>query len=121
MSTLRAAVLHGARAVALLASASLAACGGVSLWPFGDTQPRPESSRVPSDATAYQCDGGRKLYVRLIENGAAAWVILPEREFRLERAAGSTYRVGANTLEIGGATASLSEGATRTYTGCKAG
>jgi hypothetical protein len=108
-------------AMVIAASALLSACGGVSLWPFGDSGPRPEAARAPADATAYQCEGGRRLYVRLLENGAAAWVILPDREFRLERVSPSLYRVGANTLELSGASASLSEGAVRTYSGCNRG
>jgi hypothetical protein len=88
---------------------ALAGCGGVKLWPFGDG-PK-ELSRAPADATAYRCEGGRQLYVRLLEGGAAAWVILPEREIRLEReTAGATSYAYRNTrLEISGSEATLFE------------
>jgi hypothetical protein len=113
MKTIRLSVL-------VCATGFLSACGGVSLWPF-ESGPRPETSRAPADAVAYQCEGNKRLYVRMLDNGAAAWVILPEREFRLERVSPSSYRVGANTLELDGAGASLSEGAVTTYSGCKRG
>ena len=112
-----AVITRGAMVIAI--GVCLSACGGVSLWPF-ESGPRPESARVPADAAAYQCEGGKRLYVRLIDNGSAAWVILPEREFRLERS-GTAYAVGQNRLEIDGPNASLTEGASKTYAGCKRG
>ena len=111
---------------ALLAAAALAlqACGGVNvnLWPFGEERTT-ERSRVPANATAYQCDGDRKLYVRVLDNGAAAWVILPEREIRLEKtgaAAGTNYAYRSTLLEIKGDEAVLLEGSKPVLTGCKA-
>lgn len=111
---------------ALLAAAVLAlqACGSVNvnLWPFGEERTT-ERSRVPANATAYQCDGDRKLYVRMLDNGAAAWVILPEREIRLEKtgaAAATNYAYRGTLLEIKGAEAVLLEGAKPVLTGCKA-
>lgn len=111
-------------ALAVLAVLGLAACGGVNvnLWPFGG-EDRTERSRVPANATAYQCDGGRKLYVRLLDGGAAAWVILPEREIRLEKtgaAAATNYAYRSTLLEIRGAEAVLLEGSKPVLTGCKA-
>ena len=74
------------RAAALAcASLMLSACSSVSLWPFGAT-PRADPTRAPAGATAYQCDGSKHFFVRYLDNGAAAWVILPEREFRLNKA-----------------------------------
>lgn len=114
-------VRHAVNAAALLA---LAGCGSVNvnLWPFGG-EDRPERSRVPANATAYQCDGGRTLYVRMLENGGAAWVILPDREIRLERtgsAAATNYAFRATLLELRGAEAVLLEGSKPVLTGCKA-
>ncbi|MGQ0510067.1 MAG: hypothetical protein ACT4P9_05585 [Betaproteobacteria bacterium] len=110
---------------ALLVATSLAltACGGINvkLWPFGEDQAT-ERSRVPANATAYQCDGDRKLYVRMLDNGAAAWVILPEREIRLERtgaAAATNYAYRGTLLEIKGTEAVLLEGSKPVLTGCK--
>lgn len=111
-------------ALAVLAVLGLSACGSVNvnLWPFGG-EDRTERSRTPANATAYQCDGGRKLYVRMLDNGAAAWVILPEREIRLEKAgaaAATNYAYRGTLLEIRGAEAVLLEGAKPVLTGCKA-
>lgn len=110
--------------LALLAVLGLPACGSVNvnLWPFGEERTT-ERSRVPANATAYQCDGDRKLYVRMLDNGAAAWVILPEREIRLEKtgaAAATNYAYRSTLLEIKGAEAVLLEGAKPVLTGCKA-
>lgn len=115
------AVRTAVTAAALLV---LAGCGSanVKLWPFGGEE-RTERSRVPANATAYHCDGGRKLYVRMLDNGAAAWVILPEREIRLEKtgaAAATNYAYRGTLLEIKGAEAVLLEGAKPVLTGCKA-
>lgn len=110
-----------APALAILAVLGLSACGSVGLWPFGEETA--ERSRVPANATAYHCDGDRKLYVRLLDNGAAAWVILPEREIRLEKtgaAAGTNYAYRGTLLEIKGAEVVLLEGSKPVLTGCKA-
>lgn len=107
---------------AVFATLGLSGCGSVDLWPFGG-EDRPERSRTPANATAYQCDGGRKLYVRMLDNGAAAWVILPEREIRLEKtgaAAATNYAYRGTLLEIRGAQAVLLEGSKPVLTGCKA-
>jgi hypothetical protein len=100
---------------------ALAGCGDVKLWPFGGGPT--ELSRAPADATAYRCEGGRQLYVRLLEGGAAAWVILPEREIRLEReSAGATnYAYRSTRLEISGSEATLFERNAVTLGGCKSG
>jgi len=110
---------------AVLASAILvlSGCGSVSLnlWPFeGDKEQ--DVSRTPPGASAYACEGGKHLYVRYLDNGAAAWVILPEREFRLNKtaaAAGSRYGNGSTTLDIQEGVATLADGATVTHSGCK--
>ncbi|MDW8469992.1 MAG: MliC family protein [Burkholderiales bacterium] len=107
------------RIVAAFGALSLAGCGGAKLWPFGEPS---ERARAPADAIAYRCDGGRAFYVRMIENGAAAWVILPEREIRLDRtgaAAGTNYAHRDTRLELKGTEASLYDGATPLFTGCK--
>jgi hypothetical protein len=65
----------------------LAGCGEVNVrkyLPFGG-DPIQERSRTPANATEYQCAAGKRIYVRTLEGGAAVWLILPERELRLER------------------------------------
>ncbi len=98
----------------------LTACGGFSIWPFGGSAP--ERSRVPSDATEYQCAGGKYFYLRSMDGGNSAWVILREREFRLDKidsAGGTRYGNGVAVLELNASEASLSDGSTTSYTGCK--
>jgi len=111
-------------ATLVCASLMLSACGSVNvnLWPFGGDKEL-DPSRAPAGATAYQCEGGKRLFVRYLDNGAAAWVILPEREFRLNKitsSSGSRYSNGGATLDISENVASLSDGAAVTHAGCKA-
>jgi membrane-bound inhibitor of C-type lysozyme len=102
----------------------LAGCSSMpSVWPFGSSgnAARP---RVPANATAYECDNGRKLYVRYIDNGKAAWVILPDREFRLDpviSASGARFSNGVASLETKGNEASLRDGPTLTHANCRTG
>lgn len=99
----------------------MAGCGGVNLWPFG-SEGTPEKSRAPANATAYQCDAGKRFYVRYLEGGGAAWVILPEREFRLDKvaaASGTRYSNGSATLEVNGNEATLADAPAISFTGCK--
>ena len=58
-----------------------------SLWPFGSEGSQGREPGPPPNATAYQCEGNRSFYLRMLPGGAA-WVILPEREFRLDKATG---------------------------------
>ena len=109
---------------ALALCALLAGCSSMpSVWPFGSSG-NPSRPRVPTDATAYNCDNGRKLYVRYIDNGKAAWVILPDREFRLDpviSASGARYSNGVATLETKGNEANLRDGQALTHANCRTG
>lgn len=102
----------------------LQGCGGVSvsdLWPFDGSKGQ-ELSRVPANSTLYQCDGNKRFYVRYMDNGAYAWIILPEREFRLDKVASAPaarYSNSKATLEDKGGVLALSDGPTVSYTGCK--
>lgn len=110
-----------ALAAAAVSCLLLTACGSFSIWPFGDSAP--ERSRVPSDATEYQCAGGKRFYVRSMDGGNSAWVILTEREFRLDKVAsegGTRYGNGVTVLDLQAGEASLSDGSATSYTGCKA-
>ena len=113
------------RAAALAcASLALSACGSVNvnLWPFGGDKEQ-DPSRTPAGATAYQCEDGKRLFVRYLDNGAAAWVMLPEREFRLNKiisSSGTRYSNGSTTLDITDGAATLADGAAVTHSGCKA-
>jgi membrane-bound inhibitor of C-type lysozyme len=117
---------HRISRAAALAGATLAlsACSSVNLdvLTFGGIKEQ-DTSRAPVGATAYQCEGGKRLFVRYLDNGAAAWVILPEREFRLNKAAsgsGNRYSNGSATLDLKDNVATLSDGDAVTHADCKA-
>jgi len=110
-------------AVLACATLVLSACSSVNLdvLSFGGAKEQ-DTTLPPAGATAYQCDAGKRLFVRYLDNGAAAWVILPGREFRLNKAgsgAGSRYSNGNDTLELRDKEATLSDSASVTYSGCK--
>jgi membrane-bound inhibitor of C-type lysozyme len=101
----------------------LPGCGGVKLWPFGGDG-ETQRSRTPVNASEYQCAAGKRFYVRTLEGGAAVWLILPERELRLEKRPGDSglrYGNGIALLELNGNEATLKDGQTPIFTGCKTG
>ncbi|MBI4206741.1 MAG: MliC family protein [Betaproteobacteria bacterium] len=99
----------------------LPACGSISLWPFGGE--KSEIATRTSNATEYQCAGGKRFHLRDLDNGSAAWIIFPDREFRLNKvvtsAAGTRYSNGATTLDMSGGEATLTDGSAVSFTGCK--
>ena len=105
----------------VLAIAALAGCGtiGMPTTLFGDKNL--ERSRVPPNSITYQCAAGKRFYLRYLDNGAAAWVILPEREFRLDKVAGEAGRYGNGraVLVVGAEGATLSDGPAVSYADCK--
>ena len=104
----------------------LAGCGDINVRkyiPFGNDTPQ-ERSRTPTNATEYQCNAGKRFYVRTLEAGAAVWLILPEREVRLNKLGAGTdqrYSNGIAVLELKGSDATLTDGAATAFTGCKTG
>jgi membrane-bound inhibitor of C-type lysozyme len=114
-----------ARFAALAAAALLAGCGEmkIKVWPFGGDTAIQERSRGPANATEYLCAGGKRIYLRRLDGGDAIWLILPERELRLDRIGteGSRYGKGAMVLQLTGNDATLNDGAATPVTGCKAG
>ena len=108
---------------ALCLTMLLGACSGISvssLWPFGSDSLQGREPGPPPNAVAYRCDGNRSFYLRMLESGAA-WVILPDREFRLDRNAGTPGRFGNGVavLDLKDDAATLSEGAGQNFTGCR--
>lgn len=99
----------------------LAGCGSTRLWPFGDTEGRPGA---PENAVRYQCNGAKSFYLRTLAGGDA-WVILPEREFRLPKVAessGRRFTNGVAVLDLGAdaaAAATLNDGPAIAFAGCK--
>ncbi|MCF8199862.1 MAG: MliC family protein [Sulfuritalea sp.] len=97
-------------------------CGEMKMkvWPFGGDDNQIHS-RAPANATEYQCEGNKGFFVRTLEGGAAVWLILREREVRLDRVGASStrYSNSISVLELNGNEATLTDGATDTYSGCK--
>lgn len=105
---------------ATLASVLLAGCGG-GWWPLSGSQPRP-IPEVPPGAVAYDCEGGKRLFLRYSNDGKSAWVIFPDREFRLDRipsGSGEQFSNGPTTLATKGEEALLTENGTLTFANCK--
>jgi membrane-bound inhibitor of C-type lysozyme len=103
----------------------LAGCGDMNIKkynPFGG-DPVQERSRVPANATEYQCAGGKRIYVRMLDGGEAVWLFLAERELRLDRIGTSQrYSKGNTVLNLNGNEAGFADGtATPPYSGCKTG
>jgi hypothetical protein len=105
-----------ALALPALLAASLAGCGGTSLWPFGGTSSA-EVSRKPANATEYACSGGKSFYVRSLDANAV-WLIAPDREIRLDKKADGRWSFGRVELDISGDTANLNDPPT-VMAGCK--
>lgn len=96
-------------------------CGGVSIWPFGGEKAQ-ERSRTPSNASEFRCNDGKRFYLRYLDNGAAAWIIYPDREVRLDKvaaASGARYSNGIAVLNVSGNEATLEDGSAISFTGCK--
>ncbi|HEX5538507.1 MAG TPA: MliC family protein [Methylophilaceae bacterium] len=100
----------------------LSACSSIKLWPFGEDKPV-EQAGQPANATEYQCEGGKKFYVRMLDQGKTAWLILPLREVALPAVAagsGGRYSNGITTLNTKGNEATLEDGQDNSYKACKA-
>ena len=103
--------------IPILAALLLGGCGGMNVWPFGGEKSA-ERPRTPANATEYQCAGGKVFHLRMLDG--AAWVILPERQFRLDPVAGSAgrYSNGRATLALGAET-TLADPPAIDFKGCK--
>ncbi|MCB5188697.1 hypothetical protein LG200_11875 [Methylobacillus caricis] len=97
----------------------LSGCGGFSLWPFGEDDAA-KTSRGPAGSTEYQCDKGRKFYVRIQDGGNVAWLVLPDREVGLNKTEGAgQFSNGITTLAIEGDIAKLEDGYKHEFANCK--
>jgi membrane-bound inhibitor of C-type lysozyme len=108
------------RIAAMAICLSLAGCGGLNVWPFGGGEKYQDRSKAPANATAYQCDSGKRFHVRTLEDGAAVWLILPDREVRLSKVSEARYSNGIAVLELSGGNATLADGSATGLKGCKA-
>jgi hypothetical protein len=105
----------------LLAAASLllSGCSVPKLWPFGSDEGR---TPVPENATRYVCDANKGFYLRTLAGGSL-WVILAEREFRVDLQGGSgskRYGNGVAVLDMSEAAVTLTDGPAAQFAGCKA-
>lgn len=98
--------------------ATLSACGGFSLWPFGGGEGDVRHSG-PAGSTPYLCDKGRKFYVKQVDAGKAAWLILPDREILLNKTDSGAYSNSITTLLLEGEGAKLDDGYKHDYNDCK--
>lgn len=98
----------------------IAGCGGINVWPFGESKTA-SVSRGPENATEYRCAGGKTFYVRYLDAGKSAWVILPDRQVRLDKAAAGgdgRFTNGIAVLNIATDGAELTDGPV-VYSACK--
>ena len=106
--------------IAALLLPALAGCGTISeLWRGG---PR-ELSRARPDVLELRCAGGRTLALRMEPASKAAWIVLPDREYRLDAVAGdpTRYSNGRTVLLEQGGAMSLEEGGVASVSGCRRG
>jgi membrane-bound inhibitor of C-type lysozyme len=104
----------------LLAALTLAGCGSWSPW--GGGSGGSSGPYTPPGATAYACEGNKRLFVRFEGDGKSAWVIYPDRQFRLDRIAsssGNQYSNGRTLLMVSDGETALSESGNIEFGKCK--
>lgn len=74
---------------------------------------------APVNATGYLCEGNKRFYVRMLNNGNDAWLIYPDHEVNLNKTGDGRYTSGVITLIITGADTSLDDGEKIAYKACK--
>lgn len=95
----------------------LGGCSTVEqFWAGG---PREQARNRPG-VTDYRCEGSKTFGLRMEQGAKAAWVVLPDREFRLDAVAGSEgrYSNGRTTLTLKGGQPAVEEGGTPLFSGC---
>lgn len=105
---------------AILVAGELTGCAVVDrINPWAGSQ---EQVRAPINATEFQCKDRKSFHARFDAAGKSAWVIFPEREFRLdavESGSGARYSNGRTTLHTRGDEAFVLEGTATLYADCK--
>ncbi len=111
--------------------ASLSGCSSVKeltnvdltnmkIWPFGSSADTPRVYH-PVNSVPYLCEGNKKFFVRMLDKGASAWLILPEREVLLTQSGTSkVYTNGISKLDLTTDDVSLDVNETTKYVACKA-
>jgi len=104
-------------------AASLAGCGGFGIGSLNPWSGPVERVRTtPADATAYACDGARRLVIRNLADTKSVMIVFPEREFRLDQApsgSGTRYTNGSTILQSQGDHVSLEEEGAVTHSNCR--
>jgi hypothetical protein len=107
-------------AIAIVAlGAVLSGCSGG--WvPWGSSD-REQPRRLPDGAVELSCAQGKQLVVRYAPDGKSVWIMYPDREFRLDRVAGSAerYSNGPATLAAEGDAVALDADGARQFSDCK--
>jgi membrane-bound inhibitor of C-type lysozyme len=104
--------------IAVAGAFALAGCGSWNPW----AGPQEERVTLPADAVAFECEGGKRLVVRMPANAKSVTVMLPERQFRLDEtpaASGVRYSNGRTTFHTKGDEAFLEEEGKMLFQGCK--
>ena len=108
-------------AAVLVATIMLAGCGGG--WrPWSSSSGSDAGPQTPPGATAYACEGNKRLLVRFESNGKSAWVIHRLGEYRLDRvatASGDRFTNGVTTLAVKDGEATLDEKGAVEFAKCK--
>jgi hypothetical protein len=80
-----------------------------------------EVNLAPEDAIKYQCANNESFYLRYLEENNAVWVILKNREFRLDRieSENKSYANNTTTLDIKGSNAIIKVDASILYKKCQ--
>jgi membrane-bound inhibitor of C-type lysozyme len=105
-----------------IAAVMLAGCSGGGWVPWSRSSPDVAGPYTPPGAKGYACEGGKRLLVRVEADAKAAWVIYPDREFRLNRAAsasGEQFSNARTILTITDGEAVLEEGGAVQFAKCK--
>ena len=92
----------------------------MKVWPFGSSADAPRVYQ-PANSVPYMCEGNKKFFVRMLDNGASAWLILPDREVLLAQS-GTTkvYTNGISKLNLTSEDVTLDVNETTHYVACKA-
>ena len=104
----------------------LAGCSAVSsitdpiknLWSGGPQ----EQSRDRPGAVNYACDAGKKLTLLFDSPAKSAWVLLPDREYRLDAVASDSatrYSNGSTTVTVSGDEVTMEEKSLVTLANCR--
>jgi membrane-bound inhibitor of C-type lysozyme len=106
----------------LVLAANLAGCGGSGGWLPWSKSSGDGGPYTPPGATAYACEGGKRLLVRFESDAKAAWVIYPDRQLRLDRvtsASGQEFSRAGTTLAVKEGDTMLVEAGSVQFSGCK--